>query len=91
MPKMWPTISASPEAMPPAGDGARDLAVEVRERGGHLAVARIGDALAVLFEGADAPAARGHQGVPPGGELGFIGHWNAATPLRGPARTPERC
>ena len=54
-----------------------DLPVEVRERGGHLAVARVGDALAVVFDGADAPVARGHQGVPPGGELGEVGHAHA--------------
>ena len=35
------------------------------------------DALAVVFDGADAPVARGHQGVAPGGELGGVGHAHA--------------
>ncbi|MEG9884373.1 MAG: ImmA/IrrE family metallo-endopeptidase [Hyphomicrobiales bacterium] len=37
---------------------AHNLPVEVRERGDHPAVARVGDALAVVFDGADAPVAR---------------------------------
>ena len=46
---------------------ARDLPIEVCKRGGHFAVARVGDALAVVFDGADALIARGHQSVPPSG------------------------
>jgi len=40
-----------------------DLPGEVRERGGPLAVARTGDALAAVFNGADAPVTRGQQGA----------------------------
>src|SRR5690606_11340195 len=54
--------------------GPCDLAVEVRERGGHLTVTRVGDALAVVFDGADALIACGHQGVPPRSVLGEVGH-----------------
>lgn len=54
---------------------AGDLAVEIGERIGHLRVGGIGNALAVVFDGAHALVAGRHEGVPPLGELGDVGHW----------------
>src|SRR5690606_41455000 len=41
--------------------GSRDLAVEVGERCRHLAVCGVGDALAVVFDGAYAPITRSEE------------------------------